>query len=134
MKLMPLSADRWNEIENIDAYLYTVVRNEARRFWQNTQQELEISVETDEGQIQLSDYASDARRIESGILLRDIWKKLTSEERQIFQLLIVGYNDKEMAFRLGISHATSRKRVSRLRAKVRQMILGHRELYTPGLT
>lgn len=126
---MPLSDERWEEIENVDGYLFTVVRNEARRFRERTTHSSEISVDQEESRIQLSDYASDARRIESGILLRDVWKKLSAEERQIFQLMIIGYNDKEMALRLGISHTNARKRVSRLRARIRGLML---ESQDPG--
>lgn len=129
LKLMPLSDERWEEIENVDGYLFTVVRNEARRFRERTTHSSEISVDQEESRIQLSDYASDARRIESGILLRDVWKKLSAEERQIFQLMIIGYNDKEMALRLGISHTNARKRVSRLRARIRGLML---ESQDPG--
>ena len=116
-KLWPLSDERLNAIDDFDAYLFTAVRNEAYRFWQNTEEERHLSLD-DEGVDLPASPSSIQESLESAQLLQGIWNTLKPEEREVFQSLIIGYNEKEIAFRLNITHDAARKRVARLRKKL----------------
>lgn len=126
IRLLALKDDPALEIRNLDAFLFTIARNEALRFREKAGDKLHVPFEEDQITPGLSDNLSELRRIESGVLLRNIWKRLSDEERDIFQLLIIGYDGKEMALRLGVKHDVARKRVSRLREKLRELLLVQR--------
>jgi RNA polymerase sigma factor (sigma-70 family) len=124
LKLISLPPDRLNEITNLEAYVYTVALNEARRFRKRSVSD--NPTDFDEANSTISDNSVNAKRLESGILLRELWSALDDVDRQVLECLILGYNDKELAFRMCISHDSARKRVSRLRAKLKSVLVQNR--------
>lgn len=125
IKLLAISNDRWNEIENVDGYLFKVARSQVLDHTRMLKRKLyEISLDEElEERIPTADYTSQARKTESGILLRHLSNSLkTPEERELLGLMIIGYNEKEIALRLGMTHVAARQRVTRLKAKLRHQI------------
>lgn len=118
--LSDFSQERMDEIENFNAYVSTMARNEAIRF-RLKNKHLQVQVDADQAD-DYSDQFEGAKRVESNILLREIWMHLNSEERDLLQLMIFGYTANEMANRLGITHVSARQRISRLRLKLRELI------------
>lgn len=122
MKLFSLSRDDLRPIENLNSYLFKAARNEGLRLQQKTKTDEQIGSD-EEGNIIFSDEAEEANRIESEVLLREIWESLQGVERELFRLMLIGYREKEMATRLGVSYDVVRKRVERLRGKLRELLL-----------
>jgi RNA polymerase sigma factor (sigma-70 family) len=124
LKLISLPPERLNEITNLEAYVYTVALNEARRLRERS--ESHVQADLDEAGNTFSDHSVNAQRLESGILLRELWNALDEVDRRVLEFLILGYNDKELALRMGISHDSARKRVSRLRTKLKSLMVKDR--------
>jgi RNA polymerase sigma factor (sigma-70 family) len=122
MKLFTLNKDALRAIENFNAYLFKAARNEALRLQQQSKSSGQIPND-DENLVVLTDKAEDAHRIESEILLGEIWETLKDDERELFRLMLIGYRETDMAVRLGLPYSVVRKRVSRLRAKLRELLL-----------
>ena len=116
-KLLSLTGARLKAIENLNAYLATVVRNEATSLMEKSSR-LEVTLEG----IHETDHLQSQRRMESTILLKQIWSLLDSdEERRLFRMMLFDYDEKEMAFALNISHDAARQRVSRFRRKLERL-------------
>lgn len=123
MKLLALTEERLQGIENLKAYLATVVHNEANRLAsRNARSEVPLD------DIDHSDDFEYQRRIEAWIILREIWQKLDSEERELFRLMLFDYDEKEMAVRLKINHDAARKRVWRFRKKLEELLQQHSDI------
>lgn len=119
MKLSSLSQDNLEGVRNIPAYLIRAVRNEAANFYRRVEHETTGDIfETLEETHSVVVIDS----VEAGILLKEIWKQLDDKERRLLELMILGYNDKEISRRLQISHSSARKRVSRLREKINLLV------------
>lgn len=116
-KLLSLTGARLKAIENLKAYLTTVVRNEANSLLQKSTR-LEVSLED----IHDTDHLQSQRRMESTILLKQLWSLLTDEERRLFRMMLFDYDEKEMAFALNISYDAARQRVSRFRRKLEGLV------------
>ena len=116
-KLLSLTGARLKAIENLKAYLTTVVRNEANSLLQKSTR-LEVSLED----IHDTDHLQSQRRMESTILLKQLWSLLTDEERRLFRMMLFDYDEKEMAFALNISYEAARQRVSRFRRKLEGLV------------
>jgi len=123
MKLFTLDKDALQAIENFNAYLHKAARNEALRFQQRSKSSIsDLQIESDDEYLILSDKSEDAKRIESEVLLREAWASLKDDERDLFRLMLIGYREKDMAVRLGVSYDAVRKRVSRLREKLIELL------------
>lgn len=124
MKLFTLNNDALRAIDNVNAYLYKAARNEALRLQQKSKSGArDVQIEYDDGELFLSDKSDGAKRIESEVLLREIWQSLKDDERDLFRLMLIGYREKDMAVRLNVSYDAVRKRVSRLRNKLLELLL-----------
>jgi RNA polymerase sigma factor (sigma-70 family) len=119
VRILRLGVDQLEPIANWNAYLYRVATNEANRLISKGQTE-EVQINEDPGGY--SDNSDARSRMESAILLREIWERLNLEEQNILKLMITGYTEKEMAVRLEIKYDAARKRVSRLREKLQEFL------------
>lgn len=126
IKLLSLTEERLNAIENIDAYVATVVRNEANRLFSKTSRP-EFHLE----EVEHSDHLESQKRMEFSIILKEVWRLLDLEDRRLFELMLFDYDDKEIAVALNISYDAARKRVSRLRQKLEGLIQQHVEPSLP---
>jgi RNA polymerase sigma factor (sigma-70 family) len=123
MKLFALNKDSLRAIENFKAYLHKAARNEALRLQQRSKSSApDLQIESDDEYLVLSDKSEDAKRIESEVLLREVWESLNDDERDLFRLMLIGYREKDMAVRLGITYNAVRKRVTRLRKKLIELL------------
>ena len=123
IKLLTLNTQKLRAIENFNSYLFKMARNEALRFQQKSKPTQHVQFDDEVESLQ-SDRFEYAHQVESDILLREVWQTLRDDERELLQLIIIGYKESDMASRLGLSYDVVRKRVSRLRAKLRDLILG----------
>lgn len=118
-----LTKERRDQIDDLPAYLYRIIENEAADYIREQSPRSVISLETVEGGQAEFHKAGEYENIEFGILLREVWAKLKSDERSLLELLILGYNSKELSFRLGISAEAARQRTSRLRGKLKELLV-----------
>ena len=117
--LSRFSKERLQQIDDIKGYTYKMLRHEALKTCRKNNR-LQVSI--DETPASYSDGSASAEGIESRILLKDIWLRLNIEERELLRLLIFGYEAKWIATRLEISHDSARKKISRLRKKLRDLL------------
>ena len=127
LRLYQIDAKRRSEIKDSNAYLYRLMINEVLNRTRK-QRSYVVSLDSLETQDLL---ASNRNLVENpdfniSLLLRELWRQFESEERRLFELIIFGYNSKEIALRLDISEEAARQRVSRLKAKIRANLAGKR--------
>lgn len=120
MKLLTHDREKLRSVRDFDSYLFRIARNEALRFQQRSK--TKQLVQADDDSEPISDRSAFSQQVDSYILLKEIWGTLQNEERELFRLMLIGYKAKDIALRLGLSHDVVRKRVSRLREKLRQLI------------
>ena len=117
--LSRLSTERMKQIDNLQAYASKMARNEAIKFHLKNRH---LQVQIDSTSHSFSDQAQSAKRVEDRVLLKEIWKHLDPQERQILQLIIFGYGAKEIANRLEITHDSARQKIFRLRKSLREFV------------
>jgi RNA polymerase sigma factor (sigma-70 family) len=119
--LSDFSEERLQQIDDLKAYAYQMLRHEAIKTCRKISR-LQFSI--DDAPDSYSDGSESAEGIHSRILLKDIWMRLNDEERELLRLLIFGYEAKQIASRLGVSHDAARQRTFRVRKKLRDLIFG----------
>jgi len=124
------NSEKPREIDKPQAFLFTVLRNQARTVWEeHTHSSKRISesntVEYDEVSSQkLSDHFDMVQRIESAILLDEAFRSLDKKQDQLLFLCILkGYTMRQIGVELGISHVTASYRVKQLVVKIRKSLL-----------
>lgn len=117
--LSNFSKERLEKIGDLTAYAYKMLRHEALKACRETSR---LRVSIDEAPETYSDGLAGAEGIQSRILLKNIWMRLDDEERELLRLLIFGYEGRQIASRLGVSHDAARQKTSRLRKKLRYLI------------
>lgn len=117
--LSEFAEERLQQINDLKAYAYRMLQREALRTCRKNSR---IQVSIDEAPDRYSDGSASAERIQSGILLKDIWTLLNNEDRELLRLLIFGYEAKQIAGRLKISYDSARQKKSRLQKKLRELI------------
>lgn len=117
--LSNFSKERLQKIDDLKAYAYKMLRHEALK---TCRQANRLQVSIDEAPDTYSDGLAGAEGIQSRILLKNIWVRLNDEERELLRLLIFGYEARQIATRLEISHDAARQKTFRLRKKLRQLI------------
>jgi len=121
LTLSKMPKEKLAQIDNLEAYVYKMARNEAIRFDTKTEHYEE---ELDSSSAAFSDGSTGAEHVERRVLLNEIWAHLNAEEREILQLKIFGCGAQEIGERLGITHVAARQRISRLRGRLRQLVFG----------
>lgn len=107
------------KVDNRKAYLFTIVKNEMI----NRLREQQENFSLDEVQgVEFNRNISTTQDLDSRLLVREIWTKLTGEDRRLFELLILDYRGHELARRLGITDVAARQRTRRLVAKLKKML------------
>lgn len=119
LTLSKLSPAKRAEIENLEAYVYKMARNEAIRLATKAEHREE---KLDANSAVYSDGFTGAEHVEQRVLLKEIWTHLNAEDREILQLMIFGCGAKEIAERVGTTHDNARQRISRLRKRLRQLV------------
>lgn len=123
--LSKMPKEKLVQIDNLEAYVYTMARNEAIRFGSKPQHYQE---NLDSHSTAYSDGSTGAEHVEQTVLLNEIWAQLNPEDREILQLTIFGCGAKEIGERLGITPVAARQRLSRLRGRLRQLVFGDVQL------
>lgn len=108
-------------IRDLKAYLYQVIRNLIVD--QVRSPHPRSLIRTDSAEYIEPSAPDESHAIEFEILLRQVWSKLTGDERCLLELMILDYNGKELALRLGISQDAARQRISRLRRKLGELLV-----------
>lgn len=126
-KLLCMSDAQVGGINNLASYLLVMIRHEASRIkLKEKGRRLNVSIEEEEAvandEVVYSDKFKELWNIEAGILLREIMESLSESEAKILQLLIIGYNAKQIADTLKVSHNAARQKVHRLRNKLQELI------------
>src|ERR1043165_859747 len=109
-KLGEIPNDVWSEKQNKKAYVARVIINRANDF---SCQDHDFEPLTDNS---LTSTPTEA--MEAAILVEELYKQMSTVEQQLLDLMFQGYSGAEIAKRLGITHTTVRKRISRLKQKL----------------
>lgn len=117
IRLLSLDEEKRQSIDQTENYVATIVRNEANTLLGQLGKPV-VSLED----ISLSDELDSQRRIEAAILLREIPKLLEGEELRLFNMLLFDYDRKEIALALNITHDAARKRISRFRSRLVELV------------
>jgi len=120
LSIMP--KDRIDEITNLLAYVSKMIVHEASNYTNKRRREFPITVDADV----YSDNLVGAKAVENKVLLSEIWTHLRADDQEILQLLIFGYQPKEIARRLKVNSDAARQRISRLRKSLRKLVFTQR--------
>jgi RNA polymerase sigma-70 factor (ECF subfamily) len=124
LKYLQISEDQRRRIRSPRAYLYRIIRNELLNQIRKEDPRAIISLESVETNEMGFQFAEDASSVEIGLMLKEVWTALEGDDRRLLELLTFGYNGREMALRLGVTEDTARQRVSRLKAKLKAILVG----------
>jgi RNA polymerase sigma factor (sigma-70 family) len=113
-------------VENRGAYLRTAVKREMIDLFKKTGSGKGVSLDDETLRAKLPsagpDQEHDILLKERRIILSELMRELNDEENEMLYLLILNYNQKEIALRLGISYELARVRVHRLKVKLESQI------------
>lgn len=122
LKYLQISPSKRAKIQDHQAYLCKIIRNEALDKFTDKKFEL-ISLDQEP---ENERFATTDRNLDCQILLDEIYSQLEPEEQSLLELMLIGFTSREAAFKLGISDNAVRQRASRLKSKVKQRILTHK--------
>lgn len=124
LTLSKMPEERLKEINDPEAYVYKMAQHEAIRFGRKAKHN---EGQQDPESAAYSDGFTGAGQIQQRVLLKEIWRQLNADDREILQLMIFGCGAKEIGERLGTTNDTARQRISRLRKRLRQLVFGNYE-------
>lgn len=102
--------------KQVEAWLLGVARNKIKHFWRKHYKRLEMEVSSE----LLPDLETARDEMADAEVTLPPW--LGPEERRMLVLKCMGYNLKEIADQMGISHSTCRMRSSRLVRKLKKYL------------
>jgi RNA polymerase sigma factor (sigma-70 family) len=112
-----------SQIQNKKAYLYRIMRNNMLNQIRKEKNVVLESLESLESKSVESQMIVTTGAVETAALLDEVWSEIETDDRRLFELLSFGYTGREVAFQLDISNEAARKRVSRLKAKIREILV-----------
>ena len=126
LRYYKLTDEQREQIKDPRAYLYSIIKNEFFDYIQEQGIGSITQLEAAEERGSRFQTPDERKSIESNILLQAIWAQLDGEEQRLFDLMIQGYTSKELALRIGISPSAARKRISRLRDVLKELLTENR--------
>jgi len=115
----------YREVDSRKAYLWKVILNIHHKQWRRSGAGLTMSID-DSYEAERLSYESDVEQQivekEKKLILSRLMKQLSDDERTLLRLLVLNYNQKEIALLMGISHSNSRKKLSLLKYKLAEKI------------
>ncbi len=126
LRYYKLTKAQREQIKDLKAYMYRIIKNEFIEYIKDQGTSSLIQLEAAEESGTTFQTTDERKSIETRILLKEIWAQLDGEEQHLFDLMIQGYTDKELALRLGISPSAARKRISRLRDVLEELLIESR--------
>lgn len=112
---------RWAGIENKRAYVAGVVKNAAYDFFKTNGREIASDGAALES-ARHTEPRTPALAEDAAILITEVMKFLSPDERQLLDMLYEGFQGDEIATHAGINDAAARKRIERLRRKLQKII------------
>jgi RNA polymerase sigma factor (sigma-70 family) len=122
-KYLQLDESKRQEIKNRLAYLYRLMQHELLNEIRKERSHLIDSTASLSDETLGPSSASSAESVEVAVLLREIWRKINVEDRRLLELINFGYSSTEIAQRLDISEDAARQRISRLKNKVKAILV-----------
>jgi RNA polymerase sigma factor (sigma-70 family) len=119
-----MSNEKWQQIEDLNAYIYTMARNLALKDQAQSRRNQPIETELLESVADSNPGHNPEQLARDAELFKQLKGQLGPEDRVIFQLLYeFGFNSKEIAAKLGKSDGAVRQRISRMGRKLRDNLV-----------
>lgn len=123
LRFAGVSEERKRQIINKEAYLRSIIANVIN---DHIKREVLAKCQyVEESDYKLLDNAAITQPddVHFRVLLEQVLKQLSSDERLLLKFLSLNFKGKELAARLGVSEPAARKRTSRLRVKLKELLL-----------
>lgn len=123
LKYLQLDENKRQQIRNPYAYLYTLMQHELLNEIGKERAHLIDSITSLTPETIGPSRAASAEGVHVAVLLREIWNQVNAEDRRLLELFSFGYDGPEIAQRLNISNAAARQRISRLKSKIKAILI-----------